>query len=137
MARGALQQIKPLATEIKALPGFRGEDLDRLDLYASALVRAQTSYLGATAPPAHLVGIVEELTFFRDLLLSEVWALVKLGHLGDSEAVQDFGDRATRVGHRRSHGFRGASELRRLCRGAVHGVQRPREGRVNWVKAFS
>ncbi|MGC4069781.1 MAG: hypothetical protein QM784_35015 [Polyangiaceae bacterium] len=82
MVRGALQQVKPIVTEIKALPGFRGEDLDRLDLYASALVQAHTSFLGVTAPPEHLVALVEEVTFFRELLLSDFRALVKLGLLG-------------------------------------------------------
>jgi hypothetical protein len=79
MVRGALQQVKPFITEIRALPGFRGEDLDQLDLYASALVQAHTSYLGITAPPEHLVALVEEITFLRELLLSDARKLIQLG----------------------------------------------------------
>jgi hypothetical protein len=81
-ARGALTEIMTLRPQIvAAVPGFDVNALDKLELYALALLQADASLRIATASSEPLVALGEEGARLRALMLSDANALALRGLL--------------------------------------------------------
>jgi len=78
--RGSLSRIMQCRAQlVQEVPKFDISKLDKLGLYALALVHAQTVYNIAYRPPEALAALGEEVTQLREQLLSDVTALVNRG----------------------------------------------------------
>jgi hypothetical protein len=79
VARAAVPRVMAYRVEIEKLPGFEISHLDKLELYALAMLQANADYLATSAPPQHLQQLVDQGTAMRQTLLSDVMPFVKRG----------------------------------------------------------
>jgi hypothetical protein len=80
--RGSLPKIMQYRAQlIQEVPKFDISKLDKLGLYALALVHTQTAYTVAYRPPEALAALGDEVTQLREQLLSDATALVNRGLL--------------------------------------------------------
>jgi hypothetical protein len=79
VARAATPRVMVYRVEIEKLPGFQILNLDKLELYALALLQANADYLATSAPPQHLQQLVDRGTVVRQTLLSDVMPFVNRG----------------------------------------------------------
>jgi hypothetical protein len=87
---GAVRELsKHRAAIEKELPAFNLARLERLEDYAKALSHAQTVYMTAIAPPDELRENYEEGVRLRDVLHSDVAALIRRG-LVESKALKEY-----------------------------------------------
>jgi hypothetical protein len=82
----SLAGLRALQPQFKeAFRHYDVHQLDKLETYAQALVHAHTRYMIAALPAELLPELIEQATRLRDMLLSDVTALVNRGMLDSSQ----------------------------------------------------
>ncbi len=79
--RGVLPKLTQLHSEMRTLPGFDENLLEKIDVYSNALAHVHAACIVAQKPPSQLPALLATATEWRRILLSDARALTQRGLL--------------------------------------------------------